>query len=66
MNHETPNYHLTHLASAWCLFARRNSFLNENSINMPLVKPLSPEADLEVKELAEFFNETLAFVQTQF
>ena len=28
---------------------------------MPLVKPLSPEANLEVKELAEFFNETLGF-----
>ena len=28
---------------------------------MPLVKPLSSEANLEVKELAEFFNETLGF-----
>ena len=28
---------------------------------MPLVKPLSPEANLEVKKLAEFFNETLGF-----
>ena len=28
---------------------------------MPLIKPLSPEANLEVKELAEFFNETLGF-----
>ena len=28
---------------------------------MPLVKPLSPENNLEVKELAEFFNETLGF-----
>ncbi len=28
---------------------------------MPLVKPLSPEANLKVKELADFFNETLGF-----
>ena len=28
---------------------------------MPLVTPLSPEHDLETKELAEFFNETLGF-----
>ncbi len=28
---------------------------------MPLVKPLSPDADKEVKKLAEFFNETLGF-----
>jgi uncharacterized peroxidase-related enzyme len=30
-------------------------------INMALVTPLSPEHDLETKELAEFFNETLGF-----
>jgi uncharacterized peroxidase-related enzyme len=29
--------------------------------NMALVTPLSPEHDLETKELAEFFNETLGF-----
>jgi len=29
--------------------------------NMPLVKPISPESNPEVKELAEFFNETLGF-----
>jgi uncharacterized peroxidase-related enzyme len=29
--------------------------------NMALVTPLSPERDLETKELAEFFNETLGF-----
>ena len=29
--------------------------------NMPLVKPLSPESNSEVKKLAEFFNETLGF-----
>ena len=29
--------------------------------NMPLVTPLSPEHDLETKQLAEFFNETLGF-----
>ena len=28
---------------------------------MPLVKPLSAESNLEVKKLAEFFNETLGF-----
>ena len=28
---------------------------------MPLVTPLSPEHDLETKQLAEFFNETLGF-----
>ena len=28
---------------------------------MALVTPLSPEHDLETKELAEFFNETLGF-----
>jgi len=28
---------------------------------MPLVKPLSPNANEEVKKLAEFFNETLGF-----
>jgi uncharacterized peroxidase-related enzyme len=28
---------------------------------MPLVKPLSPDADENVKKLAEFFNETLGF-----
>ena len=28
---------------------------------MPLVTPLSPEYDLETKELAEFFNKTLGF-----
>ena len=28
---------------------------------MPLVKPLHPENNLEVKKLAEFFNETLGF-----
>ena len=28
---------------------------------MPLVKPLSPETNPEVKKLAEFFNETLGF-----
>ena len=28
---------------------------------MPLVKPLSPENNSEVKELAKFFNETLGF-----
>ena len=28
---------------------------------MPLVQPLSPEANSEVKKLAEFFNETLGF-----
>jgi uncharacterized peroxidase-related enzyme len=28
---------------------------------MPLVKPLSPETNLEVEKLAEFFNETLGF-----
>ncbi|MFL2706097.1 MAG: carboxymuconolactone decarboxylase family protein [Gammaproteobacteria bacterium] len=28
---------------------------------MPLVKPLKPEANLKVKELADFFNETLGF-----
>ena len=28
---------------------------------MPLVKPLTPEANLKVKELADFFNETLGF-----
>jgi len=28
---------------------------------MPLVKPLSPDANKEVKKLAEFFNETLGF-----
>lgn len=28
---------------------------------MPLVKPLSPDKNLEVKKLAEFFNETLGF-----
>ncbi len=28
---------------------------------MPLVKPLSPDANEEVKELAKFFNETLGF-----
>ena len=28
---------------------------------MPLVKPLSEESNLEVKKLAEFFNETLGF-----
>ena len=28
---------------------------------MPLVKPLRPENNLEVKKLAEFFNETLGF-----
>jgi len=28
---------------------------------MPLVKPLSPESNPEIKELAEFFNETLGF-----
>ena len=28
---------------------------------MPLVKPLSPESNSEVKKLAEFFNETLGF-----
>lgn len=28
---------------------------------MPLVKPLSPDANEEVRELAEFFNETLGF-----
>ncbi len=28
---------------------------------MPLVKPLSPENNSEVKKLAEFFNETLGF-----
>lgn len=28
---------------------------------MPLVKPISPESNPEVKELAEFFNETLGF-----
>ena len=29
--------------------------------NMPLVKPLSPESNSEVKKLAEFFNETVGF-----
>ncbi len=29
--------------------------------NMSLVKPLSPDANEEVKKLAEFFNETLGF-----
>ena len=28
---------------------------------MPLIKPLSPDANPEVKKLAEFFNETLGF-----
>lgn len=28
---------------------------------MPLVKPLSPDANQEVRELAKFFNETLGF-----
>ena len=28
---------------------------------MPLVKPLSPDTNPEIKELAEFFNETLGF-----
>ena len=28
---------------------------------MPLVKPLTPEVNLKVKELADFFNETLGF-----
>lgn len=28
---------------------------------MPLVSPLSPDHDLETKQLAEFFNETLGF-----
>ncbi len=28
---------------------------------MPLVKPLSPDANQEVKKLADFFNETLGF-----
>ena len=28
---------------------------------MPLVKPLSPDTNKEVKKLAEFFNETLGF-----
>ena len=28
---------------------------------MPLVTPLSANHDLETKELAEFFNETLGF-----
>ena len=28
---------------------------------MPLVTPLNPDHDLETKELAEFFNETLGF-----
>jgi uncharacterized peroxidase-related enzyme len=28
---------------------------------MPLVKPLSPDHDIETKKLAEFFNETLGF-----
>lgn len=28
---------------------------------MPLVKPLSPDANSDVKKLAEFFNETLGF-----
>lgn len=28
---------------------------------MPIVKPLSPDADAEVAKLAEFFNETLGF-----
>ncbi len=28
---------------------------------MPLIKPLSPETNLEVKKLADFFNETLGF-----
>ncbi|PNW27193.1 carboxymuconolactone decarboxylase family protein [Formosa algae] len=28
---------------------------------MPLVKPLSPDHDIETKALAEFFNETLGF-----
>lgn len=28
---------------------------------MPLVNPISPDANLEVKELATFFNETLGF-----
>lgn len=28
---------------------------------MPLVEPLSPDADADVKKLAEFFNETLGF-----
>jgi len=28
---------------------------------MPLVKPLSPDTNQDVKKLAEFFNETLGF-----
>ena len=28
---------------------------------MPLVTPLDPDADEEVRELARFFNETLGF-----
>ena len=28
---------------------------------MPLIKPISPESNTEVKKLSEFFNETLGF-----
>ena len=28
---------------------------------MPLVKPLSQDSNVEVKKMAEFFNETLGF-----
>jgi uncharacterized peroxidase-related enzyme len=34
---------------------------NFKYLKMALVTPLSPEHDLETKELAEFFNETLGF-----
>ena len=36
-------------------------FCSYASVKMPLVKPLSPENNSEVKELAKFFNETLGF-----
>ena len=36
-------------------------FHNQIRQNMPLVTPLSAEHNLETKELAEFFNETLGF-----
>ena len=28
---------------------------------MPLVKPLSPDSNPDIKKMAEFFNETLGF-----
>ena len=36
-------------------------FCSYASVKVPLVKPLSPENNSEVKELAKFFNETLGF-----